>query len=516
MGRSLTPVTPTVLKNLALPAEVSSPTLNRRFAIFAKDGQLFQSEYQTGADGKDVFRNTHRVEWIIGAGANGFGGLTRRGSFIVEDPLSFYARTQKWELSPGYESQDNGFNRPVLAGCISCHSGRPQPASETTGKFAPVPFTQAAVGCENCHGPGAAHMRAMNGQPSVHGGPHIVNPAQLGADLENDICMSCHEAGDARVLKPGKTYQDFRPGTPLDDTWSVLLIPRKKSDPDDSDHVQHYYEMSMSKCFRATAGQLRCATCHDPHVEPTKEEAPAYFNQRCMQCHASRTCTLPLEMRRKTEPADNCIGCHMPERAIPQTAHSSLTNHRIIARPGEPWPDEAYTQAMPAFPDLIHVNRVPGRQDEIPGPSLLEAYREIAERRPDYQNSYAKLLDDLDQRAPEDATVQLAVGRKHLLAGDASGAVQHLERSVQLDASRAAAYGYLAQALGDVGRTEDAIVASQKAVALDPYEPFLQKVLIDELITARQYDKALSAMESYVESFPEDEKMRQMLAIGKE
>ena len=515
MGRSLTPVTAATLKNLALPGETSSATLDRHFDVFAKDGGLFQSESQTGPDGKQVFRNTQRVDWIIGAGANGFGGLTRRGEFIMEDPLSFYARTQKWELSPGYESEDIGFNRPVLAGCISCHSGRPRPADETTGKFLPTPFAQASIGCENCHGPGAAHIHAMESPSISRTNMHIVNPGHLGADLENDICMSCHEAGDARVLKPGKTYQDFRPGTPLDDTWSVLLIPRKRTDPDDSDHVQHYYEMSMSKCFRATAGQLRCATCHNPHVEPTKEEAPAYFNQKCMECHANRTCTLPLEARRKTAPANNCIGCHMPERSIPQTAHSSLTNHRILARPGEPWPDEAYKQTTPGLPDLIHVNRVPGRSDEIPGTSLLEAYREIAEHKPEYQPSYRRVLDELEQKNPDTAQVQLALGRKLLQSGDAQAAVEHLERSVQLDESRAMTFGYLAQALAQLDRTTDAIAASEKAVSLDPYNALLRKALIDELISAQQYDKAVAAMESYVKTFPEDGMVRQMLSIAK-
>ena len=214
MGRSLTPVTPAALKTLSLPGSTYSANIDRHFDVFQKSGQLFQSEYQTGADGKEVFRNTQQLEWIIGAGANGFGGLSRRGSFLFEAPVSFYAKTQHWELSPGYEFKDLGFNRPVLAGCISCHSGRPRPADQTTGKFAAVPFEQTAIGCENCHGPGAVHIRAMRNPAASHGGSEIVNPSRLSADLENNICMSCHEAGDSRVLKPGKTYQDFAPAHP--------------------------------------------------------------------------------------------------------------------------------------------------------------------------------------------------------------------------------------------------------------------------------------------------------------
>jgi hypothetical protein len=515
MGRSITPVSAESLKGLPLPGSIYSAALDRHFDAFEKNGQLYQSEYQIGADGKEIFRNTQPVEWIIGAGANGFGGLSRRGNFLFEAPASYYQKIQHWDLSPGYESKDLGFNRPVLAGCISCHSGRPRPLSQTTGEFAPFPFEQTAIGCENCHGPGAAHIRAMRNPASAHGGSEIVNPSRLSADLENNICMSCHEAGDSRVLRPGKTYQDFRPGTPLDETVSILMVPRKRTDSD-SDHVQHYYEMSMSQCFRSSAGQLRCATCHDPHVQPTAAEAPGWFNQKCMECHASHTCKESLDVRRKTAPADNCIRCHMPQRNVPETAHTSLTNHRIVAREGEPWPDAAFQQTTPALPDLVHVDRIPGNADDLPPTTLLEAYREISERKPEYLAPYRKLLDDLEQNGPEDASVQLALGRRDLQLSNAQTAIEHFQHTLQLNPHQPEAYGYLSEALQQRGRIQEAIAASEKGVAMDPFDPLLRRALIDQLIAAQQYAKATEAMESYLKDFPEDSLVRQMLAIAKQ
>jgi hypothetical protein len=414
MGRSLTQLSPWAVSKLPIPASFDSETLNRHFDVFSRNGKLFQSEAEIGPGGVEIFRNTQEVKWIIGAGANGYSGLVQRGEYLFEAPLSFYMQTKHWEPSPGYEHDDLGFHRPALAGCVSCHSGRPLPVEQDTGKFAPQPFVQAAIGCENCHGPGAAHVQAMKDRKDSSQGTLIVNPDRLSADLENDICMSCHEAGDSRVPRPGKTYQDFRPGTPLDDTLSILMVPLKKGDPDTSDHVQHYFEMSMSKCFNGTARQLRCATCHDPHVEPTQQEAPAYFNQKCMNCHESSACKAPLRDRQATTPADNCIGCHMPQRQTQGIAHTSLTNHRILARPGEPWPEEAFEQTTPQLPDLIHLNRVRGRADDLPGVSLLEAYREIAERDPAYADAYKRTLNALEQKDPEHAPVQEALGKRDL------------------------------------------------------------------------------------------------------
>ena len=373
MGRSLTPVTPAVVQTLALPASVYNQGLDRHYEVFSRNGKLFESEYQTAANGSEVFRTTQPVDWILGAGMSGINGLVKRGNFLFEAPLAFYSSANHWDLSPGYQASDLGFERAIPAGCISCHSGRPRPVDSMSGEFEPVPFAQAAIGCEKCHGPGEAHIRAMSAGSSRAHGSQIVNPGRLSADLENDICMNCHEAGDSRVPLPGKSFGDVRPGVPLGETIGVFMVPLSKDDKSEGGHVEHFFEMSMSKCYRATAGQLRCATCHDPHVEPAEAEAPAVFNAKCMGCHAGRACTAPIDQRKRTTPADNCIGCHMPRRDVPDTPHTSLTNHRILARAGEPWPEAAYQMTTQSMPDLVWVNRPAGHTEDPPPLTLLEA-----------------------------------------------------------------------------------------------------------------------------------------------
>lgn len=516
MGRSLVPVTPEIAKTLSISGSTYSAAFNRHFEAFSKDGKLYQCEYETNADGQDVFRICRPIDWIIGAGQNGFGALVQRGDFLFEAPLSLYSKTGRWELSPGYESRDLGFNRTILPGCLFCHGGRPIPLAESTSKLEAVSPALSAIGCENCHGPGAAHVEAMSTKNSAHPGSRIVNPGRLTASLENDLCMSCHEDGDSKVLKPGKSYNDFRPGEPLDNTLSILKVPPSRDAGEDSDHVQHFYAMSMSKCYRGSGGELRCATCHDPHIEPTQAEAPEHFNKICMDCHAKRVCTLPMAARRATSPPDNCIQCHMPRREAPEIAHSSLTNHRILARPGEPWPEAAYQQTTPELPDLIHLDRVPGRNDQLPLLSLLDAYGELIDRYPEYRAPYQKVLSELEKSDPNHANVQFALGRRDLEAKAFDDAVRHLQQSLQLNPEQALACGYLAQALAGRGDLPGAIAASDKAVALDPYNPVLRKTQIDELIAAQQYDRAQAAMEVYLDMFPEDDFMRKMLALAKQ
>jgi hypothetical protein len=522
MGRSMSAVAPEQLKTLPAPGNFYDEKLDRRFEVRVQDGKLYQSEYQTGADGNEIFRDTHALDWIVGAGANGFGVLLQRDNYLFQAPLSYYSKAGAWGPSPGYEFGDYGFNRPILAGCISCHSGRPRPVAETNGRYEASPFAELAVGCENCHGPGAAHIHEMEtgasaGKSRNHA---IVNPANLDMALANNICMSCHQTGDERIFKEGKTYQDFRPGMPLDEILSILVVPPSRETPPQADHLEHFYSMTLSKCYRASTGKMGCITCHDPHVEPAREEAPAYFNAKCLTCHTSKNCSLAPAARATAAPpgglADNCVGCHMPKRDVKTISHSSVTSHRILARPDEGFPEEAFHQTTAALPDLIHLNPRPGAAvDAVPPITLLQAYGELAANKPEYVAAYLKVLDQLEKSDPDRAIVQSALGRRDLLGGKLQEAAGHLQRALQLGSKQATVYGDLADATNKLGHPEEAVPLLQKATELDPFNPVLQKSLIFRLIGLKQYPDALAAMEHYTELFPQDTQMRKMLALAK-
>lgn len=516
MGRSMSPITPEWLRTLPAPADIYDAKLDRHFEVHARDGKLYQSEYQTDAAGKDIFRDTRELDWIIGAGANGVGALVQRDHYLFQAPLSFYSRPGTWGPSPGYEFGDYGFNRPILAGCISCHSGRPRPVSGTNGEFETPPFTQLPIGCENCHGPGAEHIRVMESGDASGKGDPIVNPADLSLDLANNICMSCHQTGNIRVFQEGKTYQDFRPGTPLDRVLSILMVPPDKASPPQADHLEHFYSMTLSKCYRSSEGRMGCITCHNPHIEPSQAEAPAYFNAKCMTCHTQQSCTLPAAARQRTTPADNCISCHMPKRDVRVISHSSITNHRILARPDEPFPESAFHQTTAALPDLIHLNPAPGsKEDVVPPLTLLQAYGELAATKPEYVAPYLKVLAQLEQSTPDNALVQAALGRRELKSGRFQEAAAHLQRALKLGSQQATVYGDLAEATTKLGQPEEGLALLQKATALDPFDPQLQRTLVARLIAMKQYANALAAMEHYLEIFPQDSYIRKMLALAK-
>ncbi len=511
MGRSMAPADPGDLPDLSLPNHFTNDNIERRFDVFAREGTLYESEYGPAADGPEVFRDTRSIAWMIGAGINGYGPVVQQDHYLFQAPLSFYTRPGTWGSSPGYEAMDLGFNRPILAGCIFCHAGRANPVAGTNGQYADPPFSELSIGCENCHGPGAAHVEAMS-HPAAAKGTQIVNPARLSPYLADNICMACHQTGDVRVLKPGKTYGDVRPGRPLDETLSILIVPPTPNSPPDADHVEHYYSMTLSKCYRSSGGRLSCISCHDPHQQPAAAEAPAYFARKCMTCHSNQSCKVPLGVRMNKQPANDCAGCHMPKRDIQVISHSSATNHRILAKPDEPFPDITFHQATAAMPDLIDLDPAPGKEAAaLPDLTLLEAYGELAVNRPQYVGAYLDVLSRLEKSDSDNALVQASIGRRELKAGNFASAAEHLQRAVALAPPQATTCADLADALTHLERKDEAVTWLDKSIQLDPFNPFTQRTLVVRLIDLKQYARARAALEHYVQVFPQDAFMRRML-----
>ena len=378
-----------------VPPPTGQPETSRIFTVSHNESGWEQRESVAGE-----FSVDHQLDYAVGSGYNGLTFLVRRGRFLFQAPLSYYARAQKWDLSPGYENADLGFNRMVPEECINCHAGRPSPLPNVSGGYADPPFQELAIGCENCHGPGEAHVKSQGKRSGT-----IVNPAKLGARLADNICLNCHQAGDARVTQPGKSYLDFRPGEWLFDTTVIFKQPAAVDQPQ-ADLLEHYAGMQASLCFRESGGKLSCLTCHDPHTQPSQTAAASYYRPKCLTCHNEQSCRLPLRVRGAQTPADDCIGCHMPKRNVTQISHSALTNHRIPAREGEPPPPLKQEEKE----GVIVVNPPEGRKVELSKLTLLRAYRQLSQKNPDYQRRYLAALDEVGRTQPQDTFVQAALG----------------------------------------------------------------------------------------------------------
>src|ERR1700730_10843257 len=60
MGRSMSEVNPALVEKMPTSASIFDSKLNRHFEIYTRDGNLYQSEFETAADGHEVFRDTRK------------------------------------------------------------------------------------------------------------------------------------------------------------------------------------------------------------------------------------------------------------------------------------------------------------------------------------------------------------------------------------------------------------------------------------------------------------------------
>jgi tetratricopeptide (TPR) repeat protein len=290
--------------------------------------------------GKDtIFKRTERVDYIIGSGQHTNSHLGSTNGFIYQLPLTWYAQKGKWDLPPGFEKGRNvRFSRAIEFECMSCHNAMPVLSPGSVNKFEKIP---EGIDCERCHGPGEAHTTAKHHgifiDTSTQIDYTIVNPRKLSWELQIDVCQRCHLQGNA-ILKPGKTFADFKPGMRLSDVYEVFL-PKYEGKDDEFIMASHAQRLQLSKCFiesnktnKSDPGKafssmnLTCITCHNPHVS-VKVTGKQIFNNACLKCHQDNSCKEVKETRMLSN--NNCVECHMPKSGSIDIPHVSVHDHKI-------------------------------------------------------------------------------------------------------------------------------------------------------------------------------------------
>jgi len=490
---------------------------NHCFRVFRENGEYYMSEFEPGPNGTELSKETEKIAFALGVPMAGVGYGIRRGNYLFEAPLSYYAGSQDthpqgWGVSPGYQKDPLGFGRPLLGSCMYCHVGRELVIDDENNLYKNPPIAELKVGCENCHGPGGLHVDEQLKHIPVSGkiDTSIVNPVHLSPRVSDDMCIYCHEFGEGRVTQPGKKYEDFRPGTPLLDTIAIF-----KSRPLMGWNMMEWSdEMAQSKCYRASGGRLNCSTCHDGHFTPTAQEAPAFYRGKCLTCHKEDSCRESLDKRHATTPSDNCASCHMPKHVAPRFVMLGTqgTSHRIVTREGEPLP-EAVTKEQSPDPatGLILVDKIQGRPNTPLSPLvLLQAYQSVLVRSPnrsDLSTRYDLLLDQLSKSDPDNGLVLSALAKRELAKQTPEGnsaAQNYLSKAVQGGSKSPQDYMILAELLYRSGQRLQAITTLKRAVSLFPYIPNSYEDLSIYYMSIGDDANAKEIVKNGLSNFPSD------------
>lgn len=308
------------------------------------DSAMFIHEFRL--EGKDTtYSRTEQVEYIVGSGQHTNSHMYSVNGFFFQMPMTYYAQKEHWDLPPGFENGYNSrFNRKIGLECMSCHNSLPEFVKGSENKYESVPD---GINCERCHGPGSIHVKDKLANNKVDTSRFIdytiVNPGKLSPDLQFDVCQRCHLQGNA-VLKPGKSFYDFRPGMQLNTVMTVFM-PKYEGAEDQFIMASHAERLKMSPCFLVTEANrsqnsdslrpyknaMTCVTCHDPHVS-VKHTGDSVFNSKCVGCHEGgrsklKNCTEdPAKIAAEN---NNCVTCHMPSTGSIDIPHVTVHDHYI-------------------------------------------------------------------------------------------------------------------------------------------------------------------------------------------
>jgi predicted CXXCH cytochrome family protein len=435
MGQSL--ISPEPLP----PAEITHQNSHSKLTVEYRDRQMFHSISENALTAE------YPIRYQVGGKLMGSSFLVQIGDYLFESPASWY-RSYGWDISPGYESaRIIDFDRPMSDACLFCHAGKVRFADADGRRLQSQ--TLESITCERCHGSGEDHAR----HPSPN---NIVNPAKLAGAQRASICEQCHLEAAGRILNPGKSWEDFKPGEPTEQTFATYVLTG--GDNKEVIAVSQVEQFAQSECARKSGGKLWCGTCHDPHgeIEEAKNR-PQQLRAICTSCHKKLSPAAHPAAQRE------CTSCHMPSTPTTNVTHAALTDHRILRRPLD---SEAGKQ--PNTPPKISAWREPAQDFRDRDLALAEILAAVSKNQPTLQQQGSHRLQALpESQKNNDFDALTALEGLALQQGNLPAAAQLGRRTVELRPQSAKAAMNLGIVLQRSGDTADAELQFKRAIELD-------------------------------------------------
>lgn len=508
------PMANSISKVSALPAgsEQASlivPGVTRQYKVEMRDGEMWHHDEMFDAEGKSIFAQAVRMDYIVGSGRRAFAYLTQQNELMFQSPLNWYTQAAKWDLSPGYRPDDERrFRRRITDDCLSCHAGLVATVGEAPNRYQQPAFLEMSIGCEKCHGPGKSHIDFHESRSSTPGPiDPIVNPGHLGIVERESVCNQCHLQAAARVPRFGHSEFDFRPGQKLEEIWTAFDAGTDISDDGRTRAVNHVQQMRDSRCYTASNGQLGCISCHDPHRLPSVETKGVFYRQQCLKCHSSEACaeTMPRRIARE----DSCIACHMPHRDSNNISHVTQTDHRILRTTSSESHTESKGNVQLRFFDEAHKRMPQWEQNRALGVAVWSWLSKKGQQSP---SDLAGLLESALVVQPLDGLSLSTLGALAMQHGRVELAMQYLTRAQQIPIAEEAAVAGLLDLFYQQANWTKSLEYVDRCLEIDPGHPGYHAIRADVLMNLGRLKEGIQAGEKSIELDPTRVAVRVWLA----
>jgi DmsE family decaheme c-type cytochrome len=193
--------------------------------------------------------------------------------------------------------------------CATCHA-------EVSDKFGDNPHARMAmmhgdkgITCENCHGPGKAHVDG-GGDPTK-----IFRFSTASAKAIDKTCLGCHADTHPNFLrsphaKANVSCTSCHSVHAAVAETALLTVAQPKLCESCHTDVNAAFEMPFH--HPVNEGIVKCSDCHDPHgtFQPNNLRVTADQNAICTTCHMDTRG--PFVFEHAAVKAVGCLGCHTP------------------------------------------------------------------------------------------------------------------------------------------------------------------------------------------------------------
>jgi hypothetical protein len=423
-----------------------------------------------------------QATFFIGSGSRARSILWRSDRFVFQLPIAWYVG-HGWDLSPGYEKRQSlSLARPVQPECLNCHATGVRQVAGTVNGYDWPPVTEAGIGCERCHGPGAAHA-------SSGGRARIVNPSKLPAAARDSVCGQCHFTGVERTSLPGRSMLSFVVGENVSD-YVVAFQRRNSGGPEGLHTTSHFERLEHSTCKKRSGRVLWCGTCHEPHSRPSPAARLSYYRARCIKCHAGSE---------HAAAQSECIGCHMPLRPASDAGYARFTDHAI--------PRFADAVAAGGQDDLVAVSGMAGDRET----GLAWARMGNASQDEEALRRARDLLDRAYAMGARDGELLAVLAFLTDRAGDSSRAVHLYEQVWRTDPTQTEAVMNLGSSYAAAGRLDEAVEIWQDVARRNPGLESVWIKLASAYLVRRERTRAAEAANTCLTYHPDSAGARDLI-----